>query len=93
MPSRQRFVCGERFTEADLRLFPTISRFDAVYTTLFKCCKKRIADYPHLQASAARPGGARSLARSVLLHFPKPSCHHAAACCILAIVVTMLHPS
>lgn len=47
--SRQRFVCGERFTEADLRLLPTIVRFDAVYATLFKCCKKRIADYPHLQ--------------------------------------------
>lgn len=52
-PSRQRFVCGERFTEADLRLFPTVVRFDAVYVTLFKCCKRRVADYPHLQASWA----------------------------------------
>ncbi|KAL4857982.1 Glutathionyl-hydroquinone reductase PcpF [Chlorella vulgaris] len=48
--SRQRFVCGERFTEADLRLFPTIVRFDAVYATLFKCCRRRVADHPHLQA-------------------------------------------
>lgn len=51
LSSRQRFVCGDRFTEADLRLLPTIIRFDAVYATLFKCCKKRVADYPHLQAS------------------------------------------
>ena len=48
--SRQRFVCGERFTEADLRLFPTLIRFDTAYATLFKCCKRRVADYPHLQA-------------------------------------------
>jgi putative glutathione S-transferase len=48
--SQQRFVCGERFTEADLRLFPTIIRFDTAYATLFKCCKRRVADYPHLQA-------------------------------------------
>lgn len=48
--SRQRFVCGERFTEADLRLFPTVVRFDAVYAVLFKCCRRRIAEYPHLQA-------------------------------------------
>lgn len=39
-----------RFTEADLRLFPTIIRFDAVYAGLFKCGKRRISDYPHLAA-------------------------------------------
>ncbi len=42
-----------RFTEADLRLFPTIARFDAVYATLFRCCRHRVADYPHLAAWAA----------------------------------------
>lgn len=39
-----------RFTEADLRLYPTIVRFDAAYATLFKCCRRRIADYPNLSA-------------------------------------------
>lgn len=39
-----------RFTEADLYLFPTIVRFDAVYAGLFKCGRRRIADYPHLHA-------------------------------------------
>ncbi len=38
-----------RFTEADLRLFPTIVRFDAVYAGLFKCGRKRVADLPNLQ--------------------------------------------
>eukprot|EP00798_Chlamydomonas_sp_ICE-L_P000007 gene7-12815_t len=47
--ANSRFLLGESFTEADLRLFPTIIRFDAVYTTLFKCTKKRVADYPNLQ--------------------------------------------
>ncbi len=37
-------------TEADVRLYPTLIRFDSVYATLFKCSKRRIADYPGLQA-------------------------------------------
>jgi putative glutathione S-transferase len=31
-----------------VRLFPTVIRFDAVYASLFKCAGKRIADYPNL---------------------------------------------
>ena len=45
--SKQRFLLGNKFTEADLRLFPTAVRFDAVYATLFKCTK-RWSDYPNL---------------------------------------------
>jgi putative glutathione S-transferase len=45
---RQRYLVGSRQTEADWRLFPTLVRFDAVYFSLFKCNKKRIADYPNL---------------------------------------------
>ena len=45
----RRFLCGDRFTEADLRLFPTAVRFDAVYVTLFKCAARRWQDFPHLQ--------------------------------------------
>ena len=41
---------GGRFTQADLWLFPTAVRFDAVYATLFKCTQRRIRDYPHIQA-------------------------------------------
>lgn len=38
--SEKRFLLGDRFTEADLRLLPTAVRFDAVYATLFKCSNK-----------------------------------------------------
>lgn len=42
---------GEYFTDADLRLFPTIVRYDAVYSCLFKCTRYRIkADFPNIQA-------------------------------------------
>ncbi|HEV7440414.1 MAG TPA: glutathione S-transferase family protein [Methylobacterium sp.] len=43
-----RYLCGARLTEADLRLFTTLVRFDAVYVGHFKCNRQRIADYPNL---------------------------------------------
>ncbi len=46
--SRQRYLCGIQLTEADIRLLPTLLRFDAVYVGHFKCNKKRIVDYPNL---------------------------------------------
>lgn len=48
--SQQRWLAGERFTEADIRLFTTLIRFDAVYVGHFKCNVRRIADYPALSA-------------------------------------------
>mgnify|MGYP001103518020 FL=1 len=44
----RRYLCGDRITEADWRLFVTLVRFDAVYVGHFKCNLRRIADYPHL---------------------------------------------
>jgi len=46
--SRRRYLVGDQLTEADWRLFPTLVRFDVAYFSLFKCNKKRIADYPNL---------------------------------------------
>ena len=46
--SRQRYTCGDRFTEADVCLFTTLLRFDLVYHTHFKCNVKKIAEYPAL---------------------------------------------
>jgi putative glutathione S-transferase len=45
---RHRYLVGGQITEADWRLFPTLVRFDVAYFSLFKCNKKRIADYPNL---------------------------------------------
>lgn len=46
--STRRYLLGDRLTEADLRLFPTLVRFDVAYFTLFKCNRQRIADFPNL---------------------------------------------
>ncbi|WP_374443322.1 glutathione S-transferase family protein [Pseudomonas panipatensis] len=44
----QRYLTGEYLTEADIRLFTTLIRFDAVYHGHFKCNLRRLADYPNL---------------------------------------------
>ena len=44
----QRYLVGDRITEADWRLFTTLVRFDPVYHGHFKCNLRRIADYPNL---------------------------------------------
>jgi putative glutathione S-transferase len=46
--SANRYLTGEYLTEADIRLFTTLIRFDAVYHGHFKCNLRRIADYPNL---------------------------------------------
>jgi len=45
----RRYLCGRRFTEADIRLFTTLIRFDAVYHGHFKCNRQRIEDFPALR--------------------------------------------
>ncbi len=42
------FLVGEQLTEADVRLFTTLVRFDAVYFVHFKCNKRRLVDHPNL---------------------------------------------
>lgn len=46
--SGQRYLLGERITEADWRLFTTLVRFDAVYHGHFKCNLRRLSDYSNL---------------------------------------------
>ena len=46
--SSRRYLCGDRITEADWCLFPTLVRFDSVYHGHFKCNLRRIVDYPNL---------------------------------------------
>jgi len=46
--SKQRYLAGDRITEADWRLFTTLLRFDPVYVGHFKANLRRIVDYPNL---------------------------------------------
>ena len=48
--SQNRYLMGDRITEADWRLFTTLIRFDPVYHLHFKCNRKRLIDYPKLWA-------------------------------------------
>jgi len=48
--STHRYITDSNtITEADIRLFKTLVRFDEVYATHFKCNKKRVADYPNME--------------------------------------------
>jgi glutathionyl-hydroquinone reductase len=44
----RRYLTGERLSEADWRLFPTLVRFDEVYHVHFRCNWRRIVEYPNL---------------------------------------------
>lgn len=46
--SEHRYIAGLYLTEADIRLFVTLVRFDAAYHGIFKCNLRGIADYPNL---------------------------------------------
>lgn len=46
--SSSRYLTGKTLTEADVRLWTTLIRFDPVYVLHFKCNKKRIQDYPNI---------------------------------------------
>ncbi len=48
--SQNRYVVGDRITEADWRLFSTLVRFDLVYHTHFKCNRSFLREYPNLWA-------------------------------------------
>ncbi|RYG51394.1 hypothetical protein EON66_10805, partial [archaeon] len=50
--SKQRYLCGDVLTEADIRLCMTLFRFDEVYIVHFKCNKRAIREYPALSAYA-----------------------------------------
>ena len=48
--SQNRYLAGDKMTEADWRLFTTLVRFDKVYHLHFKCNRNRIVDYPNIWA-------------------------------------------
>lgn len=44
----RRYLMGESITEADVRLFTTLARFDPVYHGHFKCNRQKLTELPHL---------------------------------------------
>jgi putative glutathione S-transferase len=44
----RRYLMGDAITEADVRLFTTLARFDAVYHGHFKCNRNKLTEMPHL---------------------------------------------
>ena len=62
----RRYLAGERVSEADWRLFPTLARFDEVYSLHFRCNRRRLVDYPNLWGYARElyqwPGVAQTVA-------------------------------
>lgn len=62
------WLVGDRLTEADIRLWTTLIRFDPVYHTHFKCNIRRIADYPNLAAFTRRLYGRDGIVETVNFH-------------------------
>ena len=50
--STRRYLVGDTITEADVRLWPTLARFDAVYHGHFKCNRNKLTEMPALWAYA-----------------------------------------
>jgi putative glutathione S-transferase len=50
----RQFLFGSQFTEADIRLFVTLIRFDAAYHGIFKCNFRQLREYPHLNSYVKR---------------------------------------
>jgi glutathionyl-hydroquinone reductase len=48
----QRYLVGDTITEADVRLFTTLARFDPVYQVHFKCNRNKLSEMPVLWAYA-----------------------------------------
>jgi putative glutathione S-transferase len=67
----QRYVAGDRVTEAYWRLFTTLVRFDAVYVGHFKCNLKLLVDYPNLWAYARELYQVAGVAETVDFHHIK----------------------
>jgi putative glutathione S-transferase len=66
--SRSRYLLGDQLNEADIRLFTTLVRFDAVYHGHFKCNIRRIVDYPALWRFTRDVYNLKGVAETVNMH-------------------------
>jgi putative glutathione S-transferase len=71
--SGQRYLVGDKITEADWRLLTTLLRFDPVYVGHFKTNKRRLVDYPNLWAYTRELYQVPGVAETVDMHHIK---HH-----------------
>lgn len=71
--SRQRYLAGDRITEADWRAFTTLLRFDPVYHGHFKCNKRKLSEYPNLYGLTRELYQVPGVAGTVNMHHIK---HH-----------------
>jgi putative glutathione S-transferase len=46
--AERRYLMGDQLTEADVRLYTTLARFDAVYHGHFKCNRNKLTEMPNL---------------------------------------------
>jgi len=68
----KKYLVGEQLTEADLRLFPTLVRFDPVYHGHFKCNLRKLVEYPNLWAYTKRLYGLPGVSDTVVVdHFKR----------------------
>jgi putative glutathione S-transferase len=65
---QRTYLLGRKLTEADIRLFTTLVRFDLVYHGHFKCNLRRIKDYPHLSRYLAHIYQLPGIAATVDFH-------------------------
>jgi len=69
------WLLGDQLTEADIRLFPTLARFDVAYWSAFKCNLRRLIDYPNLWAYARRFFALPGVAETVKLDIYRRGYH------------------
>lgn len=69
------WLLGESVTEADIRLFPTLARFDVAYWSAFKCNKRRLIDYSNLWDYARRFHALPGVAETVKLEIYRRGYH------------------
>ena len=73
------WLMGNELTEADIRLFPTLARFDVAYWSAFKCNIRRLTDYPNLWAYARRFHALPGVADTVKLEIYRRGYHSQSA--------------
>ena len=73
---QSRYLTGEQITEADIRLFTTLIRFDAVYHGHFKCNYQRLEDYENLPGYVRDIYQLPGIAQTVDFHHMKHHYNH-----------------